>query len=313
MTNIFLSHASEDKETLADELAFILNEKHTVWYDRYRISGGDSLRRSIDRGLRACDFGVVILSPNFFRKSWTNAEVDALFALEDLTRKIIIPVWFNLDFEAVKNHSPLLASRYGIDGSQEPRKIADAIEVAMAVSARTQEVVAPKPGRLALNRLLQTISNKELNRKILMSKEGPLLFRKVVRAISERLEAELLSSNTDSLKRFVLDTQSAEKSGPIFSGPAGVWLHLFPRCPHDYDTEHAKLVAMFYTTKIGYSMERDVDLGRLEWTPHCETEETLVWKCESLPQVAVDADEVISQILERYAQIIFDRIGESTS
>jgi len=65
----FISHASEDKETFARALADALCARgFRIWYDEFTLTVGDSLRRSIDRGLAHSRFGVVILSPNFFAK-----------------------------------------------------------------------------------------------------------------------------------------------------------------------------------------------------------------------------------------------------
>src|SRR2546426_3995304 len=51
---------------------------------------------------RSCDFGVVVLSPAFFSKKWPQAELDGLFALETVTRKIILPVWKDISENEVK-------------------------------------------------------------------------------------------------------------------------------------------------------------------------------------------------------------------
>lgn len=60
-------HASEDKAALARPLAERLRAEHVeVWYDEFSLSVGDSLRRSIDRGLSQSRFGIVVLSPSFF-------------------------------------------------------------------------------------------------------------------------------------------------------------------------------------------------------------------------------------------------------
>jgi hypothetical protein len=42
-----------------------------VWYDEFKLAVGDSLLKEIDRGLRSSRFGIVVLSPFFFRKGWT--------------------------------------------------------------------------------------------------------------------------------------------------------------------------------------------------------------------------------------------------
>jgi TIR domain len=77
--DVFVSHASEDKDAVARPLAAHLASKgHSVWYDEAILKVGDSLRRSIDRGLAAARYGVVILSPGFFAKNWPQYELDGM-------------------------------------------------------------------------------------------------------------------------------------------------------------------------------------------------------------------------------------------
>jgi hypothetical protein len=85
--DVFISHASEDKAVVAKPLADMLQAKGLkVWYDEYTLSIGDNLRRSIEQGLAGSRYGIVVLSPNFFAKKWTQLELDGLFALERLGR-----------------------------------------------------------------------------------------------------------------------------------------------------------------------------------------------------------------------------------
>src|SRR3546814_11969636 len=81
--DVFICHASEDKDLVARPLAELLRGHGvTVWYDEFSLTVGDSLRRKIDRGLSDSRFGVVLLSPDFFRKEWPQAELDGLVARE---------------------------------------------------------------------------------------------------------------------------------------------------------------------------------------------------------------------------------------
>jgi len=53
--DVFISHASEDKEAVARPLARHLQELGLrVWIDECELTLGDSLRRKIDAGLGAC-------------------------------------------------------------------------------------------------------------------------------------------------------------------------------------------------------------------------------------------------------------------
>ena len=65
----FICHASEDKEDFVRPLADALSQFHLhIWYDEFSLSVGDGLRRAIDHGLAKSRFGIVVLSPNFFKK-----------------------------------------------------------------------------------------------------------------------------------------------------------------------------------------------------------------------------------------------------
>ena len=92
--DIFISHASEDKDGFVRGLAEALQARNVrVWYDEFTLKVGDSLRRNIDRGLAESRFGVVIVSKHFFRKEWHQKELDALFSQEASGKTRILPIW----------------------------------------------------------------------------------------------------------------------------------------------------------------------------------------------------------------------------
>ncbi len=58
-TELFISHASEDKDEVARPLAEELTRLgFRVWYDEYSLRLGDSLREKIDEGLANCTYGL---------------------------------------------------------------------------------------------------------------------------------------------------------------------------------------------------------------------------------------------------------------
>jgi|HubBroStandDraft_4_1064222.scaffolds.fasta_scaffold447004_2 hypothetical protein len=71
-TRIFLSHASQDKDDFVRPLAEALREEFEVWYDDYSLLVGPSLLSQISKGLRQCQYRVVVLSKHFFGKRHTN-------------------------------------------------------------------------------------------------------------------------------------------------------------------------------------------------------------------------------------------------
>lgn len=67
--DVFISHASEEKEDVVRPLANALKEKGmSVWYDEFELKIGDSLRRKIDQGLSKSRFGIVVISKSFIQK-----------------------------------------------------------------------------------------------------------------------------------------------------------------------------------------------------------------------------------------------------
>ena len=119
MWDVFVSHAWEDKESIARPLANELKKVGlTVWYDEFSLALGDSLRRSIDNGLKESRYGIVILSPAFFSKKWPQKELDGLVARETENQKIILPVWHNVKYEDVVKYSPTLADKLAVSTTE---------------------------------------------------------------------------------------------------------------------------------------------------------------------------------------------------
>lgn len=117
MWDVFISHASEDKENLVRALAKQLNDvyKVSVWYDEFSLEYGDSLIKSIQKGLQESKFGVVVLSNDFFKKQWTENERISLQTKEMiLNEKVIIPIWYNITKEEVAKHDLALADKFAI-------------------------------------------------------------------------------------------------------------------------------------------------------------------------------------------------------
>ena len=111
--DLFLSHASEDKESIARPLyAALVAAGVSVWFDEAVLRLGDSLRQKIDQGLARCHYGVVILSPNFLSKHWPQRELDGLVARETASgEKAILPIWHQMDRDTLLGYSPTLADR----------------------------------------------------------------------------------------------------------------------------------------------------------------------------------------------------------
>lgn len=116
----FLSHDSRDKDEIANPIArgFIKNA-FPIWYDEYSLKPGDSLRESIENGLKKCKKCIVIISPNFISNTgWTKTEFNSVFTREIFKNEnVFIPIWHNVTKEQVYEYSPSLADKFALDSS----------------------------------------------------------------------------------------------------------------------------------------------------------------------------------------------------
>jgi hypothetical protein len=116
--DVFVSHASEDKDEFVRPFVNNLQENGLkVWYDEFSLRIGDSLRRSIDNGLKNSRYGIVVLSEAFFNKEWPQRELDGLFAREVNGEKVILPIWHKISKNEVLKFSPIIADMLALNTS----------------------------------------------------------------------------------------------------------------------------------------------------------------------------------------------------
>lgn len=127
--DVFICHASEDKDSFVRPLAQALQTAHVeVWFDEFSLKLGDSIRRSIDKGLSQSRFGIVVLSPAFFEKNWPQYELDGLVEREMKGNdKIILPLWHGVTHDHVMHYSPALAGRKAVSSERGIQKVVDEI------------------------------------------------------------------------------------------------------------------------------------------------------------------------------------------
>ena len=114
----FISHASEDKHSIVKELVDLLVKNGLkIWYDDFSLCVGDSLSKSIDRGLQASRFGIVVISKNFLEKSWPEYEYRSLLSKEMGGQKVILPIWHGVTKAEVQFYSPFLSDKVALDTS----------------------------------------------------------------------------------------------------------------------------------------------------------------------------------------------------
>lgn len=139
--DVFLSHASEDKEEVARPLALLLQERGLrVWYDEFEFRIGDNIVAKLNRGINSSQFGILILSMSFvdMAKQWTKYELDTLESLYVTEDRVMFPVLHNISVREIREFRASLANIFGRStASYTVAEIADEIhEVIIDYDAR---------------------------------------------------------------------------------------------------------------------------------------------------------------------------------
>jgi hypothetical protein len=119
-SDVFISHASEDKSYVEELSRTLVAAGIGVWLDKSALRWGDGLRSKIDEGLKHSRYVIVVLSKAFLAvKKWTEYELDSAFALESANKKRILPLWHGITHDALLEYSPGLTNRVALDSSKQ--------------------------------------------------------------------------------------------------------------------------------------------------------------------------------------------------
>lgn len=124
----FISHDSRDKELIAKRLANGLNSRLCfVWYDEYSLKIGDSLRESIEEGIKNAKKCILILTKNYLNNpGWGKKEFNSIFTREMIyNERIVLPIWFGVTKEEVYEYSPSLADTFALTWPSAENKTED--------------------------------------------------------------------------------------------------------------------------------------------------------------------------------------------
>jgi hypothetical protein len=120
LRDVFLCHAWDDRQGVAKELHDLLvSNGVSVWFSEKDVGIGVPLMRAIDKGLANSRIGLVLVTPALLQRlpqeGIADKELSALLARDQL-----VPIVHNTTFEALREVSPLLASRSGLSTAEEP-------------------------------------------------------------------------------------------------------------------------------------------------------------------------------------------------
>ncbi len=144
----FVSHAVEDKIGITNELCERLEKAGLkIWYSGSELGIGDSIERSVYKGLDESAFAIVVISPQYLEKKWPMHELHALLYKETKGEQKILPVLHNITFSELVVRFPFMADRWCVSSSKGIGQVAD-------------EIVR----KIYENRPLETTSTKSLRR-----------------------------------------------------------------------------------------------------------------------------------------------------
>lgn len=134
LRDVFLCHAWDDRQGPAKDLHDLLVAAGVkVWFSEKDLGLGVPMMRAIDKGLANSRIGLVLVTPALLarlpKESVADKELSALLAGNQL-----VPIVHNTTYEALRNVSPLLASRSGLDTAEDSmavvaEKIAELVAV----------------------------------------------------------------------------------------------------------------------------------------------------------------------------------------
>ena len=117
--DLFISHASEDKDFVGPLAVALSTQGLEIWYDEYVLEIGDRVRDKIDEGLVRSRFGLVVFSPKFFEKHWPQYELDGLIARQMAGEPVILPIWHRLTMAEIAQRSPSLTNIFALNSSTD--------------------------------------------------------------------------------------------------------------------------------------------------------------------------------------------------
>jgi hypothetical protein len=140
LRQIFLCHAWDDRQGAAKELYNLLIARGvSVWFSENDINLGEPFLRAIDKGLAKSRIGIVLVTPALLktlpRAGTADKELSVL-----LQRDQLVPIVHNTNYDALREVSPMLASRNGLETAEMPMsdiaaKLADLVTLTSERSA----------------------------------------------------------------------------------------------------------------------------------------------------------------------------------
>lgn len=134
LRDCFLCHAWDDRQGAANQLHDLLEAAGVkVWFSEKDLGLGVPMMRAIDRGLAASKIGLVLVTPALLKRLPNEGVADKELSTL-LQGNRLVPIVHGTTYAALREVSPMLASRSGLDTAEDPMptvaaKIAELVSI----------------------------------------------------------------------------------------------------------------------------------------------------------------------------------------
>lgn len=133
LRDCFLCHAWDDRQGAAKELHDLLEAAGVkVWFSEKDLGLGVPMMRAIDKGLAASKIGLVLVTPALLARLPKEGVADKELSTL-LQGNRLVPIVHGTTYPALRDVSPMLASRSGLDTSEDTMAVV-ATKIAELVS-----------------------------------------------------------------------------------------------------------------------------------------------------------------------------------
>lgn len=123
LRDCFLCHAWDDRQGAAKELHDLLEAAGVkVWFSEKDLGLGVPMMRAIDKGLAASKIGLVLVTPALLKRLPNEGVADKELSTL-LQGNRLVPIVHGTTYAALRDVSPMLASRSGLDTSEDSMKV----------------------------------------------------------------------------------------------------------------------------------------------------------------------------------------------
>jgi len=206
MRDIFICHASEDKQAIIRPLVNVFNaQKVSCWVDEAEIRWGDSITQKVNEGLAKSRFVIVVLSPSFVGKNWPERELFAALSMEASSGEVkVLPlvVGDKMFLDQIRQKYSLLNDKLFISWGGDPQPIVKEVlsrlqDVLGESQVKVSDNFSERDKEVHLPKMRKNFSQRD--RDLFLKKAFEILKDYFQRALSH-LEAHYQEVDTDFIE-----------------------------------------------------------------------------------------------------------------